>query len=205
MFMLKILLLRAVNTIYLCFQRVRTEMYALLPVKRWIDDTQAVAATEAALIFPVLLTMLLGSFDAGYGILAAQKTVRASQVTADLIARHRQVTNVDLDDAIAGGMLSMTPYDTNSYGVDITSIEFDEDSDVVELWCETRNMSRNVDVLNNLGALATPQEGVVVVTVRYNYVPVFSGFVFDEIQMQEVAYVRGRLTSTVPHAMRDGC
>jgi len=163
------------------------------------------AAVEAALIFPILLTMLLGSFDAGYGILAAQKTVRASQVTADLIARNRQVTNADLEEAITGGMLSMTPYDVESYGVDITSIEFDEDSNVVELWCETRNMERNTDVVDNVGALAAPREGVIAVTVRYNYVPTFSGFVFDEIQMQEVAYSRGRLTSSVPHTDRDGC
>ena len=173
--------------------------------RQWIDDVRAVAAVESALIFPVLLTMLLGTFDAGYGILAAQKVIRSAQVTADLIARNRSVTDGDIDAAITGGMLSMTPYDIGSYGVDIVSIEFDEEARAVQLWCETRNSVVNDDVAVNVGALAAPNDGVVAVTVRYNYVPTFSGFVFDTIQMQEVAYARGRLTSTVPHVDRDGC
>lgn len=173
--------------------------------KRWLDEVEAIAAVESALIFPVLLTMLLGTFDAGYGLLAAQKTIRAAQVTADLIARNRSVTDGDLNEAIEGGRLSMAPYRTDSYGVDIVSLEFDEDSQVVSLWCETRNSTVNGNIIGNVANLAVPNEGLIAVTVRYNYVPTFSGFVFNEIQMQEVAYARGRLTSTVPHVDRDGC
>ena len=173
--------------------------------KGWIKDVQAVAAAESALIFPVLLTMLLGTFDMGYGILAAQKTIRAAQVTADLITRHRSVTDQDIDEAIEGGRLSMTPYGTETYGVDIMSLEFDEDSNVISLWCETRNSEPSSQAIDNVTPLASPNEGIVVVTVRYDYIPTFSGFIFDQIQMQEMAYSRGRLTATVPHVDREGC
>ena len=173
--------------------------------KDWARGVEAIAAVEAALIFPILLVMLLGTFDAGRGLLAAQKTIRAAQVTADLVARHRSVTDTDLDEAITGGQLSMAPYDTTSYGVDMVSLEFEDDGDIVSLWCETRNSPVNTNITNSLGALAVPGEGIIAVTVRFDYEPTFSGFVFDTIEMQEIAYARGRLTSTVPHVSRNGC
>ncbi len=158
------------------------------------------AATEAAFVFPILLTLLMGLFDMGYGVLAAQKTIRASQVTADLIARHRQVTDSDIDEAIEAGMLSLVPFPTNvDYGVDVVSVRFDEDSDPQSLWCETRNMGPNETALDSLDGLGGPGEGLVVVTVQYLFHPVFVGFVVNDLMFQEVSYVRGRLTSTVPH------
>jgi Flp pilus assembly protein TadG len=54
---------------------------------RWGRETEAVATVEAALVFPILLTLLLGTFDMGNGILANQKTIRASQIVADLMSR----------------------------------------------------------------------------------------------------------------------
>lgn len=165
---------------------------------RYGREEEAVAATEAALVFPILLTLLLGTFDMGFGILAAQKTIRASQVTADLIARHRSVSMSEINEAIEAGQLSLTPFDTSSYGVDAVSIEFDENNNPIVLWRETRNMSPNNNALASLQNLGDEGEGLVIVTVRYNFSPVFAGFVANEIPMQEVAFVRGRLTSTVP-------
>ncbi len=173
--------------------------YARNIFPKWLQDTDAVAAVESALIFPLLLTMLLGTFDAGYGILAAQKTIRASQVTADLIARHRVVNSFEVDDAINAGMLAFVPNDVSSYGVDIISVQFDEDGAPEMLWCETRNMTSRRNSLPELGAVAVPGEGVVIVTVHYDYEPTFSGFIFDTIPMQEVSFVRGRLTPSVTH------
>ena len=47
-----------------------------------LQEEDGMAAVEAAYIFPILLTMMLGVFDLGNGIIANQKTIRASQVTA---------------------------------------------------------------------------------------------------------------------------
>ena len=54
----------------------------------WKQD-DGLAAIEAALVFPLLLTMLMGTFDLGNAILANTKVVRASQVVADLVTRKR--------------------------------------------------------------------------------------------------------------------
>ncbi|HBR68484.1 MAG TPA: hypothetical protein DEA55_03815 [Rhodospirillaceae bacterium] len=164
---------------------------------RWSREECGVAAAEAALIFPILMTLLLGTFDMGNGILSNQKTIRASQVTADLITRDQTVTATDLEEAVRAGELALTPFPTGSYGVDIVSISFDNNAVPQIVWRETRNMTPNPDVLNDVAALAEAGSGVVVVSVKYLFEPVFAGFIVDQIPMQEIAFARGRKSAIV--------
>lgn len=174
-------------------------------IKRWIEDKTGLAATEAALIFPVLLTILLGVFDVGNAILADQKTIRASQVTADLVTRLREVSGSDVEEAIKAGQLALMPFQGSDYGVDIVSIRFDENANAEIVWRETRNMSPIDTVLSDVSALAAPNDGVVVVSSQYDFEPTFAGFVMNSVMMQEVAFARGRLSAVVCREGAAGC
>ena len=164
----------------------------LSPLQRWHRSEDGLAAVEAALVFPVLLTLLLGTFDVGNAILANQKAIRASQVTADLIARTSAIDDAGIDEAVEAGELAMQPMDVDTYGVDVVSIRFDEDANAVVEWRETRNMPPLADVLTRVQDLAEADEGVLVVSVEYDFEPVFAGFVVDTILMREIAFSRGR-------------
>lgn len=165
--------------------------------KRWYSENDAVAAMEAAFVFPILLVLLLGTFDMGNAILSNQKAIRASQVVADLVTRSRSISSGDLNEAIKAGELAFAPLSSTSYGVDIVSLRFDEDADPQIVWRETRNMSPKSDVLDAVEALAEADSGVVVVSVQYAFEPVFAGFVINRINMQEIAFARGRKSAVV--------
>lgn len=166
-------------------------------MRSWFHNKKAHAGMEAALIFPVLMTLLLGVFDVGNAILANQKTIRASQVTADLVTRIRELHNQDIREAVEAGRLALSPLATNGYGVDIVSVRFDDDAMPEIVWRETTGMLPIDNVLSSLDGLAVPGEGVVVVTSNYNFEPVFAGFLINQVEMQEVAFARGRLSAVV--------
>ena len=163
----------------------------------WMDNKDGHAGMEAVLIFPVLLTLLLGVFDAGNAILANQKTIRASQVTADLVTRAREVSQNDVEQAVDAGRLALSPMPMDEYGVDIVSIRFDSNAIPEIVWRETQNMDPVSDILGNLDLLASPGEGIVIVTAKYNFDPVFSSPITGPVAMQEVAFARGRLSAVV--------
>ncbi len=165
--------------------------------RRWKKSEDGVAAVESALVFPILMTLLLGTFDIGNGILANQKAIRASQVVADLVTREKTITTTGIDEAVEAGELAFVPLDDSSFGVDIVSISFDSNSNPQILWRETRNMAAMADVFDRVAALAAPGTGVVVVTVQYNFAPTFSGMVVNEILMQEIAFAKGRRSAVV--------
>ena len=165
--------------------------------RRWLRAEDGTAAVESALVFPMLLLLLLGTFDMGNGILANQKTIRASQVVADLITRAESVSETDINEAIEAGRLAFETMTSDSYGVDVVSIRFDDDGDPAIVWRETRSMMPLADVLTRVESVAEPNGGVVVVSVEYNFEPVFAGFVIDDILMQEIAFARGRESAVV--------
>lgn len=172
-------------------------MRILNALHRWYKNEDGLAAVEAALVFPVLLVLFLGTFDLGNGILANQKTIRASQVTADLIARTSQVDINMVNEAVEAGELALNPMPTDTFGVDIVSIEFDDDENPVIVWRDTRNMAPLADVFTRVESLAQAGEGVLVVTIEYDFQPVFAGFVIDTIPMREIAFARGRQGAVV--------
>jgi len=168
----------------------------------WARGREGVAAIEAALVFPLLAVLLIGTYDMGSAILAGQKVIRASQVTADLIARDSEVDCSMIDEAIWAGELALEPFDTATYGVDIASVGFDSAASPYIEWRETRNMSPNPNVLAAVAALSEADNGVVVVSVEYEYDPLFLGFSMGDftvglMPMSEIAFSRGRRTAIV--------
>ncbi len=165
--------------------------------QRWCSEEEGLSFVEFVLVFPLMVTILFGVYDLGNGFLVNQKTIAASQIISDLITRNVSITSDDLDDIITAGQLSLAPYDTSSFGYDIVSVSFDEDDSPVEEWRRTFNMSVNQTAFDSTTALGMEGDGVIVVSVRYNYEPVFGGFVIDNIRMQEVSFARGRRTPVV--------
>lgn len=159
------------------------------------DD--GLAAIEAALVFPILLTLLMGTFDLGNAIITNTKAIRASMVVADLVTRDRNVTTAELNEAIEAGKLAFQPLNTDSYGVDIVSVRFDDDADASIQWRETRGMTAEAAPLDDVEDLAEENSGVVIVYVRYLYRPFFGEFITGDISMKEVAYARGRKSAVV--------
>lgn len=170
----------------------------LQKINTWLKEEKAFAATEFALIFPVLFSLLMGTYDLGQAMIINQKVMTASQVTADLIARVPIASQDDIDDAIAAGRLAMAPYNGDELEYDIVSVRFDNDGDMVTEGQETSsNYSSGNDMTSEMNQLANPGEGVLGVTMQYSYVPFFFEFLIDEFNMEEVAYTRGRKSSVV--------
>lgn len=166
--------------------------------RRWQVEEKAVALVETAILFPVMISMLMAVYDLGQGVAINQKTVAASQIMADLLTRTEDATMNLVDDVIMAGELALEPYDITSFGYDIVSVRFDDDGNPQILWRVTENADPNDDAVASTFGLGDEGEGVVVVTTVYRYVPFFSNFVVNEINMKEVAFLRGRKSITIP-------
>lgn len=166
-------------------------------ISHWIASQRGAALPEFALLFPLMLTMIMGAYDVGQALTINQKVISASQIIADLITRNQSIKAQDLQDIIMAGELALDPYDRTPIGYDIVSIEFDDDEDPVELWRVTDNMAENDDAFDRSEGLGEEGEGVVAVSIAYTYKPFFTGFIKDDIVMREVAFLRGRRSAII--------
>lgn len=168
-------------------------------VRRWGREKSGSALVEAAILFPTLLVMIFGVYDVGHAITVNHKMITATQVIADLITRNRIVDDQIINEAIEAARLSMQPYATSEgdFGVDIVSIQFDEDDEPVVLWRETRGMNADLNAVESTTGLGTAGEGAVAVTMIYDYEPTFGNMIIENFRMREKAFARGRRSPTV--------
>ena len=152
---------------------------------------------EFALLFPVLLTMIVGVFDVGRALTINQKVISAAQIMADLITRNQSISSGDLQDIVLAGQMALDPYDREPSGYDIVSFRFNNRGNPVELWRVTDNMPENDDADDLSTGLGGEGEGVVAVSVAYTYTPFFSNLLRGDIVMREMAILRGRRSATV--------
>jgi Flp pilus assembly protein TadG len=171
--------------------------YITQTIRRWVNECEGVAMVEAAMLFPPMLTLLLGTFDLGNGIVLSQKTITAAQVAADLVSRNKTMNTSNLNDIIAGSKLAFEPYGAGYYGVDIVSVQFDASGNPNILWRQTENMPPNTEAVNSVKGMSSSGDGMIIVTVVYKYIPQFAHFFTGELDFSEVAFSRGRRSSTV--------
>jgi len=175
------------------FKNLLKTLCKSLGMTAWRRDERGTATVEAVLVFPVMMVMFLGAIDTGNALLTNKKVITASQVVADLLSRDSSVTDAQIDDAITAGRLALQPFDDSSYGIDIVGIRFEnEEATPTAIWRETRNMSAYDAVIEDSDGLGDEGEGVLAVTVVYDYHPFFGSVLTDSIEMRETAIVRGR-------------
>ena len=165
--------------------------------RRYRNEDNGIAAIEFALILPVMLLLMMGLYDLGNALIVNQKMTAAAHMIGDLISRETEVDTATMNDIIGGGRLAIAPYDDIPFGYDITSVEFDADENPEVLWRVADNMTSNSVNINSTAGLSPEGEGVVIVTVAYEYAPMFAEAVLGTIEMRETSFLRGRKSAVI--------
>ena len=84
---------------------------------------QGVAAVEFALILPILVVMLLATFDGGRAIAAYMKMRAATYALASITNQYSTIQSVDMTAILGATSVVMAPYSSGSPGVVISQIK----------------------------------------------------------------------------------
>ena len=170
-------------------------------LRRFIHDEQGLAATEFAMVLPILVALLLGTIDIGRGIWLDRKLITATQTTADLLTQLDTVTTADINSAITASRMILEPYDTAGLGYDIVGIRFHPTSGAAQvMWRDTAGMTADSMFPSVAAGLGDPSEGVLGVVMTYTYTPAFYGAVLGPVNFKEVAILRGRKVPYIPRS-----
>ena len=167
--------------------------------KVWAVRSSGMIAAEFALVLPIMVALLFGAFDMGSALVINQKAIAASQMMADLASRTVALTQEELDDIVFSGQQAMRPYSLETFAYSILSIEYTDDVDdpEPEICWDMGSIATTQAMLDSTVPLAVAGEGLIVVTVDYDYEPVFATYLMDVMNMREVAFARGRRSPVV--------
>lgn len=165
------------------------------PLRRLLRCRRGIAASEFALILPLMVLVLAGTVELGNALLLDRKVSRAAHIAADLVAQSRQITTGELTDIFDAVEEILQPFPAGM-AITLTSVYFDpSDNQVRVVWSQTRNGQARAQgssfPLPESGMLRAG-ESVILAEISYAYSPLFADLILNPITLTDQAYLKPR-------------
>jgi Flp pilus assembly protein TadG len=176
---------------------MKTMLSIMLRIRRSVadfaGDCRGIAATEFAVIVPIMLVMFFGTVEISSGVAVDRKVTLMARTLSDLTSQSLSVADTDLTNFFNASKGIMTPY-TGSPSSTITELYVDPNTLAARVqWSQgsaPRATSSTVSIPTTLKVGGTY---LIFSEVSYTYVPTI-GYVMAKsgITMNDVAYTRPR-------------
>lgn len=174
-----------------------------LKSKRFVANEDGIAAVEFALVMPILITLFLGAVEFSHAITAKRKVVALTSATADLVAQAKTMDTSSISDVFEASAAILTPYDTSSLTITITSVRIDGDGNATVIWSEAYQggTDRPDDSPVTIPAnLQFPNSSLVMSETGYDFTSVVGKYLTNGVHMGETFYLRPRASPEVEWA-----
>jgi Flp pilus assembly protein TadG len=159
-----------------------------------MEDRRGIAATEFAVIVPVMLVMFFGTVEFSSGIAVNRKVTLMARTLADLTSQAVSVGNSDLTNFFSAGNAIMTPYSVTPVKATISELYVDKNTLKARVeWSQGSAPRALKSPVTIPAALAVGDTYLIFSEVSYLYVPAV-GYVMAKagVTLSDVAYTRPR-------------
>lgn len=172
----------------------QTWLRARLTATSLIEDRRGIAATEFAVIVPIMLVMFFGTVEFSSGIAVDRKVTLMARTLADLTSQSISVANSDLTNFFNASNGIMTPYSGTPINSTISELYVDPKTLQARVqWGQGGAPRATSSPVTIPAALAVGGTYLLYSEVSYLYVPAV-GYVMAKagITLRDVAYTRPR-------------
>jgi len=184
--------------------------------RRFIASTRGVVAIEFAAILPVLLIILLATFDGGRAIIVYMKVRSATYILASVTNQYS--TALPIQSANMTGIMNATtavlaPYSNTPLTAVISELKIaaTKATTATVRWSAAQNgtalaSGATVNLPTGISAstntCGTYPCYLILAQVSYTYTPVFGYFASGGITLSDTAYATPRSSNCVPYALQ---
>jgi|GEM_PF-917483 len=183
-------------------------------LKRAAADKSGMAATEFALLLPIMTVLFFGILELSEGMTANRRVAVAVNSAADLAAQSQQLSPNQVDGLMESVIAILEPSDTEDVNINLVSIILNGDGDPIVHWSvhwkddvqptAPYTVGEEYDKLTEAfttsanGLARLQNRSLIVVEMTYPYEPQFARyFVSDPIQFDRQAKRAPRLVTRV--------
>ena|SRR5882757_2694332 len=173
-------------------------------------DIRGIAATEFAMIVPIMLILFFGTDEFASGIAVNRKVTLMARTLSDLTSQNTSVTTTQLSNIFNASTGIMTPYPSSPVNARIVELFIDSSLVVHQIWTATSGTTPPTGTVTVPTALKVAGSYLIYSEVSYNYVPAV-GYVMAKagINLSDHTYTRPRQSLCVfnppPSSSSAGC
>jgi Flp pilus assembly protein TadG len=179
-----------------------------------LKDCRGIAATEFAVIVPLMLTMFFGTVEFSSGVAVDRKVTLVARTLSDLTSQGLKATDCTLSNSFAAANAILYPYPSTPSAATITELYVDPTTLQAKVqWSRSATINATGTVVLGTGhtlnsviavptALAVGDTYLIWSEVSYLYKPTI-GYVMSKagITLSDLAYTRPRQSKDVPYTV----
>jgi Flp pilus assembly protein TadG len=172
-----------------------------------LRDCRGIAATEFAIIVPIMLVLFFGTVEFSSAVAVDRKVTLMARTLSDLTSQSTTVADTDMTNFFAASLAILTPYSSTPTKGTITELYVDPATLQARVqWSKgasPRAVSSTVAIPT---ALAVPGTYLIFSEVSYLYTPTI-GYVMAKagINLSDVSYTRPRQSTCVFYSPATAC
>ena len=170
-------------------------------------DNSGIAATEFAVIVPIMLVMFFGTVEFSSGVAVDRKVTLIARTLSDLASQSTSVADSDMTNFFAASFAILTPYSSTPTQATLSELYVDPSSLVARVqWSKgssPRGQSSHVTIPSQLAVAGTY---LLFSEVSYLYTPTI-GYVMAKggVTLSDVSYTRPRQSTCVYYSPATAC
>lgn len=163
------------------------------------DDRAGVAATEFALLLPLMITLYLGGVEVSQAVAIDRKVSLTARTVADLTSQSSVINNTDMQNILDASTAVMSPYGASNVQIVLSFVQLDATKTATVGWSDAKNASprpQNSSVSVPSG-IAIANSTLVMAEVKYPYKPTIGYVITGTLNLTETFFMRPRLQDTI--------
>lgn len=157
------------------------------------------AATEFAVIVPLMLAMFFGTVETSSGVAVSRKVTLVARTLSDLVSQSTSVSDTDLSNFLITGKAILTPFPTAPLNATITELYVDPTTKVPRvLWSKGSSPHAKTEAVTIPDDLKVGGTYLIWSEVNYKYEPTI-GYIMAKagIPLKDDTYTRPRQSACV--------
>lgn len=172
----------------------------------FLADSRAIAATEFAVIMPLMLVMFFGTVEFSSAVAVDRKVTLMARTLSDLTSQSTSVGDADMTNFFAASTGVMTPYDPSPVSATISELYVDPTTLNARVqWSKGAGPRTAGSIVAIPSTLAVAGTYLIFSEVSYTYTPSVKFVLKTGITLNDVSYTRPRQSLCVYYSPSTTC
>ena len=162
---------------------------------RFNRDERGIAATEIALLLPLMVSLYFGVVQLSQAISARSNVTLTARTISDLVSRVTTINNADMTNALNASAAVMAPFPVTNLKVTVSSVVIDANGKATIAWSDTLNGSARAvgSVVTLPTALDVASTSLIWAEVQYAYTPTIGYVITGTLTLKDQMYMGPRV------------
>ncbi|MDD1517437.1 pilus assembly protein [Bradyrhizobium sp. WBAH42] len=183
-------------------------------VRGFVADKRALAATEFAIIVPLMLVMFFGTVEFSSAVAIDRKITLIARTLSDLTSQSTTLDDASMKDSFTASISVVMPYDATLVKGTISQIYIDANSVAKVQWSKAGTIASGAtqatlatstrtagDTVTTMipPTLLIPSSYLILSEVKYTYTPTIGYVLKSSVTLSDLSYTRPRQVVCVPY------